>query len=88
MSTRIYAATQAGGAQWLVRATSQAQAIRHIVRSQYSANVAAQETIVEAYERGERVVDATRDDDEPESHPMIERIAAEVEAINAKAQEV
>ena len=84
MTTRIYAVTHIAGGQWLVRAASQAQAIRHVTREQYAASVAGQETIVEALMRGDKVLDATVDD-EPESHPMIERIAAEVAAVNAAA---
>lgn len=52
------------GDDYLVRANTQAQAIRHVVADQFRAQVAGQETIVEHLTRGGVVLDATR---EPEA---------------------
>lgn len=49
------------GDDYLVRAHSQAQAIRHVVADQYRAQVAGQETIVEHLMAGGAVMDATRE---------------------------
>lgn len=59
MAQRIYRVinTETAG-EWLVRAHSQAQAIRHVVRETYRAAVAGQETIVEALTGGMKVLDA------------------------------
>jgi len=47
MSTRIYLVTNRNNdVQQLVRANSQAQAIRHVARSTFGAAVAAQESLV------------------------------------------
>lgn len=45
----------------LVRASSQAQAIRHVVASDYSARVATQDDILKMMESGHKVLDATKD---------------------------
>lgn len=52
------------GDDYLVRANTQAQAIRHVVADQFRAQVAGQETIVEHLTRGGAVLDATA---EPET---------------------
>lgn len=44
--------------EYLVRASSQAQAIRHVVADEYRAAVAGQETIVELLLAGAKVHDA------------------------------
>ncbi len=60
MTTRIYRVfNTATGDDWLVRAGTQAQAIRHVVADQYRAQVAGQETIVEHLSGGGAVMDAT-----------------------------
>lgn len=61
MSSRIYFVvdTAEGGAELLVRATSQAQAIRHAARNRYRAAVAGQEEIVRLLGAGAKVEDAT-----------------------------
>lgn len=59
-TTRIYRVfSVATGDDWLVRAGTQAQAIRHVVADQYRAQVAGQETIVDLLSRGGTVLDAT-----------------------------
>jgi 2-methylcitrate dehydratase PrpD len=68
---RIYAVTQllqaaaegqAGHSiQYLVRASSPAQAIRHLVRKSFSAEVASQDAIVTAMQLGTTVQDAKQD---------------------------
>jgi hypothetical protein len=59
MSTRIYLVTNRNNdVQQLVRANSQAQAIRHVVKNDYSATVAAQESIVSLLGAGQKVLDA------------------------------
>lgn len=65
MSARIYRVLNTTtGDDYLVRANTQAQAIRHVVADQFRAQVAGQETIVEHLTRGGAVLDATR---EPET---------------------
>lgn len=62
MTTRIYRVFNVRtAAEHLVRASSQAQAIRHVVADEYRAAVAGQETIVELMSHGARVMDATGD---------------------------
>ena len=51
---RIYVVTNGNGRQ-LVRASSQAQAIRHIVSTEYSAEVAKPDDIVELMTAGVQV---------------------------------
>jgi len=46
------------GDEWLVRAHNQAQAIRHVVRGEYRAAVAGQETLIELLLAGVKVQDA------------------------------
>lgn len=54
--TRIYLVTAAAdGEARLVRASTPAQAIRHVARDRYRCNVAAQETLVEMLSRGAKV---------------------------------
>lgn len=72
MAQRIYRVinTETAG-EWLVRAHSQAQAIRHVVRETYRAAVAGQEEIVGMLSAGSTVLDAGAElqldiDDEPE----------------------
>jgi len=64
VSRRIYrvSSTRAGD-EWLVRAHNQAQAIRHVVKNEYRAAVAGQETLIEMLTTGAKVLDT---DDEPE----------------------
>jgi hypothetical protein len=64
VSRRIYRVSSARtGDEWLVRAHNQAQAIRHVVKSEYRAAVAGQETLIELLTTGAKVLDT---DDEPE----------------------
>ena len=71
MSLRIYRVINTEtAAEHLVRAQSQAQAIRHVVKETYRAAVAGQETIVELLTSGVKVQDAGAElqldiDDEP-----------------------
>lgn len=61
---RVYRVISARtGDEWLVRAHNQAQAIRHVVKSEYRAAVAGQETLIEMLTAGAKVLDS---DDEPE----------------------
>jgi hypothetical protein len=65
MSARIYRVLNTTtGDDYLVRAHTQAQAIRHVVADQFRAQVAGQETIVEHLTAGGVVLDATT---EPEA---------------------
>lgn len=60
--TRIYTvAHDDTGNAYLVRATSQAQALSHVARCQYSTRVATQDDIVAAMQSGIAVEDATQD---------------------------
>lgn len=64
MSRRIYRVSSTRtGDEWLVRAHNQAQAIRHVVKNEYRAAVAGQETLIEMLSAGAKVLDT---DDEPE----------------------
>lgn len=69
MALRIYRVINTEtAAEHLVRAQSQAQAIRHVVKETYRAAVAGQETIVELLTSGVKVQDAGAElqlDDEP-----------------------
>jgi hypothetical protein len=65
-NTRIYVVTQSTGegngaadSQHLVRAGSQAQAIRHVVSDQFSAEVASQDDLVTLLGKGVKVREAT-----------------------------
>lgn len=60
MTTRIYRVTSQHGDK-LVRATSQAQAIRHVVATDYTAKVATQDDILSMVESGCKVLDATKE---------------------------
>lgn len=64
---RIYLVTDLAddGAQHLVRAGSGSQAIRHIVRSKYLAEVAKQDDIVRLVAMHELVQDAGEEQEEP-----------------------
>lgn len=57
--TRIYVVKDAEGHACLVNATSPAQAIRHVSRSQYSAHVATQNECVQYARAGVDVEDAS-----------------------------
>lgn len=57
MSTRIYYVAGPEDGEYLVRASSQAQAIRRVTDGEYSAAVAEQETILRLGQNG--VLDAT-----------------------------
>lgn len=64
--TRIYAVTDNCTATvHLVRATSQAQAIRHIASARYTATVASQDDLVQLVALGAAVYDATANDETP-----------------------
>ncbi len=63
MSKRIYIVSSEQG-RTLVRAGNQAQAIRHVAVSQYSAKVASQDELVELVAAGNKVVDASADEAE------------------------
>ena len=66
METRIYLVTDKAGAdksgtgnartgRFLVRAASQAQAVRHVVKARFACEVADQDVLVEALTAGLRV---------------------------------
>ena len=55
---RIYVVTCGTDNKTLVRATSQAQAIGHVVRSLYTAEVASQDDIVALLAAGKKVEEA------------------------------
>lgn len=57
MTTRIYRVISAHGDK-LVRAASQAQAIRHVVANTYTAKVASQDDLITMLESGVKVEDA------------------------------
>lgn len=61
MTTRIYIVRESGtDTPLLIRATSQAQAIRHASRTIFTAEVATQDDIVTAMQAGVTVEDATK----------------------------
>lgn len=63
MALRIYRVINTEtAAEHLVRASNQAQAIRHVVKEAYRAAVAGQETIVELLTSGVKVQDAGEPD--------------------------
>ena len=65
MSTRIYLVTdRETQAKRLIRAGSQAQAIRHAAASQFSATMAGQDDLVQMLDAGIRVEDASRGEPE------------------------
>jgi hypothetical protein len=64
MTRRVYrVASSRTGDEWLVRAHNAAQAIRHVVRGEFHAAVASQETLIEMLGAGAKVLDTN---DEPE----------------------
>lgn len=63
MSKRIYRVISANGDK-LVRASSQAQAIRHVVTNTYTAKVATQDDLISMLESGMKVDDASADGEE------------------------
>ena len=68
-ATRIYAVTDTENEDVaLVRASTQAQAIRHVVKHRFDVAVADQEQLVDLLSRGYLVKDATGED-EPEVNP-------------------
>ncbi len=73
--TRIYYVTADDGEQRLVRAATEAAAIRHAARGRYRANVAAQETLVELLSDGVKVETAGEEplaDPGPANEPVTE----------------
>ena len=61
MSTRIYLVTdQESQAKRLIRAASQAQAIRHAVASRFGAEVASQNDLVQLLAAGQAAESATQ----------------------------
>lgn len=62
--TRVYLVTHAKGAKRLVRASSQAQALRHASRGDYTVDVPTQDELVTALTSGTKVEDAKESDDE------------------------
>ena len=77
--TRIYLVTNIAGApERLVRATTQAAAIRHVVRTSYAANVAGQEALVDLVASGVKVEQAGQDDEQPPEGAPAEKAPAEV----------
>lgn len=68
-TTRIYLVKPAAaGAATLVRAISQAQALRHVASMDYSVSVASQEDLIEALQQGVVVENAgvSADDGDPD----------------------
>ena len=63
MSKRIYLVSSET-TNTLVRATNQAQAIRHVAIHQYSAKVASQDDLVKLVAAGQTVEDASADGEE------------------------
>lgn len=59
---RVYIVTEEGNERVrLVRASTPAQAIRHVVKSVFSANVASQDALIDALGKGETVENAAED---------------------------
>lgn len=68
MATRIYLVEDTNiGAKTLVRANTQAQAVRHVTKERFEVTVADQETIVFMVGNGSRVEDAAAEPIEPAS---------------------
>lgn len=63
-AVRIYIVTAANGDAMLVKATNQAQALRHVARSIYSVRAATALEVAEEMQAGQKVEDATA---EPET---------------------
>lgn len=60
MKTRIYRIASIGGLdgpEWLVRATSQAQALRYVTHKHLRVEVATQEDLIELLTTGQQVKD-------------------------------
>ena len=61
MSTRIYLVTdRESQAKRLIRASSQAQAVRHAAQSRYSVEVASQDDLVQLLDAGQAVESAAQ----------------------------
>ncbi len=58
-AVRIYIVTAANGDAMLVKATNQAQALRHVARSIYSVRAATALEVAEEMQAGQKVEDAT-----------------------------
>lgn len=56
---RIYHVSSKAGEEWLIRAVSQAQAIRCASEGVYKAEVASPDTCIELASAGKKVIDAT-----------------------------
>ncbi len=69
MSTRIYLVTDRDTqTQRLIRATNQAQAVRHAAQSRFDIQVASQDTLVKLLDAGQKVESAaTATEPEPET---------------------
>ena len=62
MSTkRIYAIQAANGDMMMVKATNQAQALRHVAKSIYTVTVASAVDVAEHLECGQKIEDATKE---------------------------
>lgn len=61
MTTRIYLVTNGASDPRLVKAANQAQAIRHVTKPLYKAEVASQEALVAALSKGTKVEEAKDD---------------------------
>jgi hypothetical protein len=58
-TNRIYAVTNGAGDVRLVRASNRAQAVNHVARATFSAEVATQDALILAVSQGVKVEDAT-----------------------------
>jgi len=66
MSTRIYVVTDTGAQTFhgrLVRASTRAQALRHVVEPRFAVDVASQQTLVDLLGEGITVEDASESED-------------------------
>ena len=63
MQTRIYEVRDASGAPFLVKASSQAQALRHIAGRYYSVRIAKTTEVVDLMSKGTKVEDAKSEGD-------------------------
>lgn len=63
MQNRIYVVMNDSGDPFLVRATSQAQALRHIAGRHYSVRIAKTTEIVDLMSKGTKVEDAKSEGD-------------------------
>ena len=63
-AARIYIVTAANGDSMLVKATNQAQALRHVAKSIYTVRAATALEVAEEMQAGQKIEDATK---EPES---------------------